>query len=212
MNQLVLHLCILSTCFSWWIVELLPVIKTSGCCTRVSGVQLAALGWEYYLLGEELSAEYRGVYVRNRAVELFCHLLAENQVVVVTDAADVLVLTGPNEYAEAFTTVQVSVFFNVYKMQVLLRWVQAMVCEEPLRPISKKFRALRKNSCNFMRCGQQRSTRLCSWCRMMSRSGFRLSLCSIGPCASRPFNSTSEKDGEQVAGQIFSVFTRLLLV
>ena len=52
-------------------------------------------------------SEYPGMYIRNRAAQIFCNLLANNQVVVVTDAADVLALVQPDSFTEKYVGVQV---------------------------------------------------------------------------------------------------------
>jgi hypothetical protein len=43
-------------------------------------IQLKALSWEYYFLGEDLSAEFPGAYMRSRAVHMFCALMDPKQV------------------------------------------------------------------------------------------------------------------------------------
>ena len=99
-----------------------------GVCGIV-GVQLKAQGWDYYLLGEHLAAEYAGVYVRNRAVQIFCHLMADNQVVIVSDAADVLVLTQPTDFKHKYDVLQVKKHSETLNKEYLGFRVWGLVAE-----------------------------------------------------------------------------------
>jgi hypothetical protein len=97
-------------------------------------MQLRALGWDYFLLGGELAAQYPGSCTRSRALEVLCSVLHAEQLVVsahaaettthshlnqrglritlllsqvATDGADVLALLGPDEFVRKFEHTQV---------------------------------------------------------------------------------------------------------
>lgn len=64
--------------------------------------QLRMQGWDHYLVRGPAGSQSRA-----RALELFCHLVQDDQLIVVTDAADVQVLQGPEQFARTHSKLMV---------------------------------------------------------------------------------------------------------
>jgi len=68
--------------------------------------QLDAQGWEYYMVGEEVSREFPGSYMRTRALHLMAAISHPAQVIVLADSSDVQALLTPEDFMGKYERMQ----------------------------------------------------------------------------------------------------------
>ncbi|KAK3244611.1 hypothetical protein CYMTET_45782 [Cymbomonas tetramitiformis] len=84
--------------FTWW-----PKLMIYADANTAGGLvpyeeQLEKQGWEYYIVGREVPAD--GAHLKHRAVLIFAALCAHPQMLIVTDPAEILVVSTPQVFLQ----------------------------------------------------------------------------------------------------------------